>query len=669
MPVAILLIASLLIVSVPIFFTDLASGSSELSDRLQPLPTTAAPAAWNQTYASRSGTNTHYYGGEKDDWAYDLKPTSDGGTVMAGYTRSYGVNGSDMWMLKTGLTTYLWGNTTGTYQREYWNRTYGGPQDDGAFSVIQTSDGGYVLAGYTNSSGAGGYDMWLVKTDANGTMQWNRTYGGPQDDVAKGVIQTSDGGYLLVGYTNAPRSQNAWLVKIDASGNMYWGKILSGNVINAIIQTADDNYALAVEYTNAFGLVKVNSTGQIEFTQMYCGPTDKAYAQDLVQIDDGNFLVAGYFTDQSTGTNSSWLIKTDQMGNLQWSQTYSNYAVYGIAKTIDGGYVMTGDRACLIVTDAAGNVEWNGLNDAQTDENVLFTRTYALLESRPNRFILSGVQDTPEIPGCPLGTQSLWIQVDLKPSYLDIPPAVTIISPQNTAYAQRSVPLTFYVNDTTRYFGINGNNFNTTIPGNTTLSNLPNGKYNLTVYATDTNYNTGASLAVSFTVDSNEPYMPPKVTISSPTNDIYNTTQIMLNFEVDQLVFWAGYSLDGGTNMTAIPNANMALVSIPNGTHTLTVYAGNIPNGEAGYTTIDFTIALPYTFIPYYPELPFPQEIGNQIIQTLKPLIPIDVIAPLASTASSNPELLIIATIIVAVVIVAALFRLRIKPKASTYAS
>ena len=103
---------------------------------------------------------------------------------------------------------------------ERWQQTYGGTDDDGALSLIQTSDGGYALVGYTRSYGAGGDDFWLVRIDGSGNMQWNQTYGGAGSDIASSLIETSDGGYAIAGYTYAIGSENSdlWLIKTDEAG-------------------------------------------------------------------------------------------------------------------------------------------------------------------------------------------------------------------------------------------------------------------------------------------------------------------------------------------------------------------------------------------------------------------------------------------------------------------
>jgi hypothetical protein len=187
--------------------------------------------------------------------AYALVQTSDGGYALAGYTKTYGA-GQDFWLVKT--------DANGNAQ---WNMTYSGGADDVAWDLVQTSDGGYALAGYTESYGVGGTDFWLVKTDGSGNAQWRRSYGGTLDEWAYALVQADDGGYALAGYTASfgAGDLDFWLVKTDASGNALENRTFGG-VDNDIgwdlVQTSDNGYALAgsttsfsVGYTD-FWLVK-----------------------------------------------------------------------------------------------------------------------------------------------------------------------------------------------------------------------------------------------------------------------------------------------------------------------------------------------------------------------------------------------------------------------------
>jgi len=181
-----------------------------------------------------------------NDWAFSVVQTSDGGYAMEGVTTSFGAGGRDGWLVKT--------DAAGNMQ---WNRTYGGTGTDFDYRLIRTADGGYAMAGYTNSFGAGGMDCWLVKTDALGNMQWNQTYGGTGDDYGSRVLQTADGGYAMIGYTNSfgAGGQDFYVVKTDAAGNTQWNQTYGGTGNEQgemVIQTIDGGYAMAGN-TYSFG--------------------------------------------------------------------------------------------------------------------------------------------------------------------------------------------------------------------------------------------------------------------------------------------------------------------------------------------------------------------------------------------------------------------------------
>ncbi len=148
-------------------------------------------------------------------------PTSDGGYIMAGLTESYGAGGTDFFVIKTDSE----GDTL-------WTRTYGGVSNEGAESIRQTTDGGYIIAGGTRSYGAGRSDARLIKTDMNGDTIWTRTFGGSEDENGKSVFQTHDGGYIMTGYTetNAVGSKNLYLVRTDSLGNECWQMSLTGGI-------------------------------------------------------------------------------------------------------------------------------------------------------------------------------------------------------------------------------------------------------------------------------------------------------------------------------------------------------------------------------------------------------------------------------------------------------
>jgi predicted secreted protein len=277
------------------------------------------------------------YGGAQDETSGEMCQTSDGGYALAGGTYSFGVGDSDFWLVKT--------DSSGNMQ---WNNTYGGADYDFAYSIVQTSDGGYALFGVTESFGVGGEDFWLVKTDSSGNMQWNRTYGGTGNDHGTSVVQSSDGGYAVSGYTNSFGAGNTdyWLVKTDASGTMEWNNTYGGTGIDSTYQlsrTSDGGYAMA-GYSTSFGgvgayLVKTDSGGNMQWNNTYWSPS---MANSLIQTFDGGFALIGF---TSTGGQDIYFVKTDASGNMEWNKTYGGTGVeraYTIIQTIDGGYALTG---------------------------------------------------------------------------------------------------------------------------------------------------------------------------------------------------------------------------------------------------------------------------------------------------------------------------------------
>ena len=145
------------------------------------------------------------FGGINGDLATSVQQTSDGGYIIAGVTWSYGSGKAGVYLIKT--------DSKGNLE---WEKTFGGINDDGATSVQQTKDGGYIMAGGTYSYGSGKDDVYLIKTDSNGNLEWQRTFGGSDNDRAWSVQQTSDGGYILAGgtYSYGSGGCDVYLIKI-----------------------------------------------------------------------------------------------------------------------------------------------------------------------------------------------------------------------------------------------------------------------------------------------------------------------------------------------------------------------------------------------------------------------------------------------------------------------
>jgi len=251
-----------------------------------------------------------YYSSNEE--AYSAQQTSDGGYVLAGWTNI--INGSLLVKI----------DSSGDVQ---WAKAYRISYDDAAYSVQQTSDGGYVLAGWTNFwSGGNNFDAFLIKTDASGNVQWAKTYGGTNNDSAYSVQQTSDGGYILAGvtYSFGAGGGDAFLIKTDASGNLQWAKTYGGAGIDKfirVLQTSDGGY-IAVGYTSSFGaggydvfLVKTDENGNVIWAKTYGGANNDV-ASSIQRTSDGGYIVAGTTWSFGAGNGDVFLIKTDANGNI-----------------------------------------------------------------------------------------------------------------------------------------------------------------------------------------------------------------------------------------------------------------------------------------------------------------------------------------------------------------
>ncbi|UCC33796.1 MAG: hypothetical protein JSW53_01985, partial [Candidatus Bathyarchaeota archaeon] len=314
---------------------------------------------WNQTY-----------GRSFDDVGRSIIQTSDGGYALAGSTYGSPSTGYDFWLVKV--------DSSGAVQ---WNQTYGGVSSDYAQFAVQTGDGGYALTGVTSSFGTPGYNAWLVKTDSSGVMQWNQAYGGADPDVARSVVQTIDGGYALAGYTLSfgAGKNDFWLVKTDSSGAVQWNQTYGGasdDYAHSVDQTGDGGYALTGQ-TLSFGaggpdfwLVKTDSSGAVQWNQTY-GGAGSDYPHSVLQTSDGGYALAGYTNSYGAGDHDSWLVKTGSSGVMQWNQTYgraNSDVAYSMVRTDDGGYALAGytwspSTECydywLVKANSTGVMQWN----------------------------------------------------------------------------------------------------------------------------------------------------------------------------------------------------------------------------------------------------------------------------------------------------------------------
>jgi len=275
-----------------------------------------------------------------DETAQSVVETSDGGFAIAGTSSNIDhPELSDVWLVKADVD----GNME-------WNMTYSGANKEQADSVIQTSDEGFAIGGCTNSYGAGLYDFWLVKTDESGNAEWNRTYGGADYDYLRSFVETIDGGFAIAGQTRSFGAGNIdfWLVKVDSLGNMEWNKTYGGpegEQLGAIVETSD-GYALAgwcIQDGSPpdFWLVKTDSIGNQMWNKTYGG--QHSCVRSMVQTGDGGFALVGEAWS-ANGSVDAWLVKTDINGTMMWNEMYgeANQDDYGstVVQATDGGYTI-----------------------------------------------------------------------------------------------------------------------------------------------------------------------------------------------------------------------------------------------------------------------------------------------------------------------------------------
>ncbi|MEZ4885877.1 MAG: right-handed parallel beta-helix repeat-containing protein [Chitinophagales bacterium] len=345
------------------------------------------------------------YGGSNIDYLHYMIPTSGNNFILVGQTSSNdndvdGSNGgTDMWVAEIDID--------GNIQ---WDKNYGGNLFDVGRSLSITSDGGYIIAGYSTSSNldvVGNYgqqDFWVVKIDANGIIDWNQNYGGSDQDFAYNILSTSDGGYIIGGLSESSDNdvnsnygnRDFWVVKIDSNGNIQWDKNYGGSDVDeclSMASTTDGGYILSgftmsndndvdLNYGGKdFWVVKIDANGNIQWDKNYGGSGDDT-AESIIQTVDGGYIIGGNTNsvtddvDANNGNTDFWVVKTDSNGNIQWEQNYGGTGrdiVNSVALSSNGGYIIIGrsessngdvggnygsSDVWLLNIDANGNIDW-----------------------------------------------------------------------------------------------------------------------------------------------------------------------------------------------------------------------------------------------------------------------------------------------------------------------
>lgn len=369
------------------------------------------------------------YGAENYEYLYSIQQTSDGGYIIGGISLS-GASGDKSEPSRGGYD--YWVVKVDSVGNKEWDKTIGGSQGDFLHVVKQTPDGGYILGGFSESSISGDktepsrgvyYDYWIVKLDASGNIEWDRTYGGNSNDELLALDLTTDGGYLLGGTsvsdatgdkTEPPKGNEIgaadyWIIKLDEDGNKEWDKTIGGagsDFLFALQQTNDGGFILGGEsFSNAgfdksedardnsydYWIVKLDSVGNIEWNKTLGGNQLEKFAS-LDQTHDGGFIVGGHSysdvsgdkTEPNRGTPDEptadfWVVKLDTTGNVEWDKTLGGVedeSLYDLQQAKDGGYLLGGSSSSpkssdksedpignqdfwIVKLDSVGHAEWD----------------------------------------------------------------------------------------------------------------------------------------------------------------------------------------------------------------------------------------------------------------------------------------------------------------------
>ncbi len=366
----------------------------------------------------------HLFGGMDRDVVTCFQQTADGGYILGGYSISGA--GGDKVQNTVGDFDY-WIVKTDSFGNKQWDKDFGGTDDDRLYSLQQTTDGGYILGGFSKSringdktqdnrdTSGNSYDYWIIKTDVSGTKQWDKDFGGTNEDELYSIRQTIDGGYILGGHSYSGISgdktqalwgnSDYWIVKIDSLGTKQWDKDFGGTdgeKLRELLQTADSGYILGGYSSSGIGgdktqpawsafsddywIVKIDSIGTKQWDKDFGGTSvDELFS--IQQTNDKGYILGGFSistisgdkTQDTIGGRDYWIVKTDSLGSKQWDKDFGGTAdewLYSLKQTRDGGYLLAGlsdsdsggdktennlalEQSWIVKTDIFGNKQWD----------------------------------------------------------------------------------------------------------------------------------------------------------------------------------------------------------------------------------------------------------------------------------------------------------------------
>lgn len=361
------------------------------------------------------------FGGSKNDVFQSVVSTSDGGYATLGYTQS---NNFDI-TTKTNEDFDFLLMRFSADDSLLWSKTFGGSDDDRGADIISTSDGGFLLFGFSKSTdgdatlNAGNQDFWAIKVDVNGNILWEKSFGFSGADVGYSVIQTSDNGYLITGELDVTSSGGQgnsksaqrhaggdfWVIKLTSTGEKEWSRYFGGSFTDTpfdVVETLDNSYVIVgssdsndVDIKNNIGaydfwVIKIAVDGSLIWEKNF-GGTEIDEARGITTSDDGNIIIVGdtRSSDANVSINNGaadvWIIKIDLNGNLIWEKTIGGTSfdvARSVSKTQDGGFLISGSSrsldngfsnngqndGLLLKIDNSGNLIWQKtIGGSETD--------------------------------------------------------------------------------------------------------------------------------------------------------------------------------------------------------------------------------------------------------------------------------------------------------------
>jgi len=391
------------------------------------------------------------FGGSGEETPRAIIATDDGGFAILGFTNSTDgdlegkeLNVNDYWLLKLDVDGAL-----------QWNKTYGGSKDDIGQSLVQTNDGGYILTGYAMSADGDGsnnngfHDNWILKLDASGNIQWEKSFGFSGHDHSYDIVQTDDGGFFFVGFLDITSARadgytekgnfltrhgvgEFWGTKLDVAGNIEWRKYFGGtnnDRAHAVVQASDGGLVMAgfsesndFDVSNSkgsydFWVLKVDVKGNLLWERSF-GGSGIEISQDIAKTTDNAYVITGstFSTDMDVsknhGASDIWLIKIDDQGALVWENTLGGSgfdAAEGVRAGIDGGFIIAGNSKSSD-NDASNNVGENDLWLLKTDAtgNLIWQQNFGgsgidfgfdAIENTDKSILLVGETSSTDFPG------------------------------------------------------------------------------------------------------------------------------------------------------------------------------------------------------------------------------------------------------------------------------